>query len=53
METKFPNISYVNLYQHNPMGIDSGYIDVVHIQNNLYIFVFTDVASWKITYTLR
>ena len=35
------------------MGIDSGYKDVTHIQNNLYIFVFTENASWKITYTLR
>ena len=35
------------------MGIDSGYKYGAHIQNNLCIFVFTDFASWKISYTLR
>ena len=35
------------------MGIDSGYKDGAHIQNNLFIFAFTDFASWKIIYALR
>ena len=35
------------------MGIYSGYKGGFHIQNNLYIFVFTDFASWKTSHTLR
>ena len=35
------------------MDIDCGYKGGAHIQNNLYIFVFTDFASWKTSYTLR
>ena len=35
------------------MGIESGYKDGAHVQNKLYLFVFTDFASWEISYTLR
>ena len=55
------NKYHLNFYHHNlrvdkdeilakdlTSGIDSGYNDVAHIQNNLlYICLFTDFDGWK------